>query len=220
MTEAKEPFVFSSRLSLAELTGLKAANLEQLLEHLREVPGSSIFHHTHRLLQQHLHLSPEPPNDFAYWTSNSLGDARLGEALASIDIVGFASIRALREAIIQTIDNHLKTDPQARQRFVPENQVFHFIKCVSFVFPTGKSARNLREMADILSTVSIDSIYFHMFESRLRLERGDNDFSRWISQSVGDEALSKKISRLDPYTCTSESLRGTLVRLIEHKLAQ
>jgi len=217
--QAKEPFRFFSRLSLSELTGLKAWNLEQLLTHLKEVPGSCIFHHTHRILQQHLYLSPEPPNDFAYWVSNSLGDDSLAEALASIDIVRFSSLRALRETLIETIEKHLVTNPQARQRFATENEAFHFIKSISFVFPTSHTASNLAELADALKKTTIASIYFHMFESRLRLERGGNDFSCWVEDALGEKTLAGKLNRLDPYTCTSEALRANLVKLIEKSAA-
>ncbi len=74
MIEAKEPFKFYTRLHLTELTGLRAINLSQLAALIRKVPGSSIYHHTHRFLQQHQYLSPEPPNDFAYWVSEILGE--------------------------------------------------------------------------------------------------------------------------------------------------
>lgn len=62
--KAKEPFVFYTRLHLSELTGCKASNLKQLVDIIRTMPESSIYHHTHRFLQQHQYLSPEPPNDF------------------------------------------------------------------------------------------------------------------------------------------------------------
>ncbi len=61
------PFQFYTRLQLSELTGLKASTLPELLTHIRAVPTSCIYYHTHRYLQQHQYLSPEPPNDFAYW---------------------------------------------------------------------------------------------------------------------------------------------------------
>jgi len=64
--QAEEPFRFYTRLHLSELTGLRAATLVQFLGLLKTVSGSCIYHHTHRFLQQHQYLSPEPPNDFAY----------------------------------------------------------------------------------------------------------------------------------------------------------
>src|SRR4030042_6700405 len=102
--KASEPFRLCTRLHLSELTGLKAATLNELLELIRTVSGACIYHHTHRFLQQHQYLSPEPPNDFAYWVSNVLREQELGEKLASIDIIQYSSVRALRETIQQAIE--------------------------------------------------------------------------------------------------------------------
>ena len=115
LTKAKEPFVFYTRQHLTELTGLRATTLSQMIGLIRNVPGSCIYHHTHRFLQQHQHISPEPPNDFAYWVSNILVEEELGERLASIDVVQFTSIRQLREKIIQTIDSYLKDPAEVRK---------------------------------------------------------------------------------------------------------
>jgi len=216
--QAAEPFEFNSQLSLTELTGLKARNLQQMLTLLKEVPGASIFHHTHRFLRQHMYLSPEPPNDFAYWAENSLGDRPLAEALASIDIIHCDSVRAIRERFIAIISEHLRSSPQAAQRFTSDDSAFHFMKAVSFIFHTGHKASNLKEFADVLRTITIDSIYFHIFTARLRLEKGNNDFSRWFAESLGETQLAAQIANIDPYTCTAESLRGILLRLIEKRV--
>src|SRR4030043_1557486 len=98
--KATEPFRLCTRLHLSELTGLKAATLNELLELIKTVSGSCIYQHTHRFLQQHQHLSPEPPNDFAYWVTNVLGEDELGEKLASIDIIKYSSVGGLRERLI------------------------------------------------------------------------------------------------------------------------
>jgi len=217
--EAKDEFRFYSRLSLTELTGLRAANLEQLLALVREVPDSCIFHHTHRFLRQHLHLSPEPPNDFAYWVFHSLGEDRLAEALASIDIVRLESLGAIRAKIVSTIEDYLSRSVQAKQRFASEDEAFYFLKSVSFVFPTGRTAGSLQEFAAQIRQITIDSIYFHMFEARLRLEKGNNDFSLWLSESAGEPELAQAITRLDPYTCTAEGLRSRILDIIERRRA-
>ncbi len=117
LIKAKEPFVFYTRLHLSELTGLRASTLGQLLELIKEVNGSCIYHHTHRFLQQHQHLSPEPPNDFAYWVTEVLGEDELGERLASIDVIQFTTIRSLREKIVATIEKYLNDNPLARSGF-------------------------------------------------------------------------------------------------------
>lgn len=218
--KAKEAFRFHTRLHLTELTGLRAINLSQLVELIREVPGSSIYHHTHRFLQQHQYLSPEPPNDFAYWVTEILGEDELGEMLSSIDTINYSTIRSLRDRIIETVEEYLRNNPLAKMRFAREGEEFYFIKSVSFILPTDYTANDLREFTDILKKVTIDSIYFHIFESRLRLEKNDNDFSNWIANSVGNKSLAEKISKLDPYTHTLEGLRGNLVYMIERELSR
>ena len=217
--KAKEPFKFYTRLHLSELTGLRASTLSQLLGLIKEVSGSCIYHHTHRFLQQHQYLSPEPPNDFAYWVSAVLGENELGERLASIDTVQFSNIRSLREKIIETIEDYLKNNFLAKLRFASEGEEFHFIKSVSFVLSTKYVAGDLVEFLEILKKITIDSIYFHIFEARLRLERQTNDFSHWIETSIGDKELADKISRLDPYTRTLEDLRNTLIEIIERSIS-
>ena len=216
--KAKEAFKFQTRLHLTELTGLRAINLSQLAGFARDVPGSCIYHHTHRFLQQHQYLSPEPPNDFAYWVTDILGEDELGEELSSIDTIRYSAIRTLRERIVEVIEKYLKDNPLAKLKFAREGEEFHFIKSVSFILPTEYAASDLREFADILKKVTIESIYFHIFESRLRLEKNDNDFSNWIGNSLGNKALAEKISKLDPYTHTLEGLRNNLVDMIEREL--
>src|SRR5665647_2762257 len=82
-------FNFHTQYHLVELLGSKARNPVELLEGIKTVPESCIYFHTHRFLQQHHYLSPEPPNDFAYWISGSLGLNDIGERLASIDTVRY-----------------------------------------------------------------------------------------------------------------------------------
>lgn len=218
LVKAKGPFRFYTRLNLSELTGLRANNLKELAELIKTVPGSSIYHHTHRFLQQHQHFSPEPPNDFAYWVAETLGEEELGENLSSIDTVQFNTIRGLREKITATIEDYLKANPSAGLRFADEDRSFYFIRSASFVLPTNYIASNLKEFIEILGKITIDSVYFHIFESRLRLEKGNNDFSNWIEGSLGDKALADEISGMDPYTYTLEELRKVIIKKVKKKI--
>jgi len=218
LTRAKEPFRFHTRLHLSELTGLRATTLGQLLELIKVVPGSCIYHHTHKFLQQHQYFSPEPPNDFAFWVSEVLGEDELGERLASIDTVQYTTIRQLREKIVSTIDAYLKDNKLANLKFARIGEEFHFIKSVSFVLPTHYLVYDLKEFAEILGKVTIDSIYFHVFEARLRLERINNDFSNWIESSLGDKKLADMLAHLDPYTQTLEGLRKSLIQMVENRI--
>jgi hypothetical protein len=218
LIKAKDPFRFCTRLHLSELIGLRATNLGQLLALIKEVPGSCIYHHTHRFLQQHQYLSPEPPNDFAYWVTDILGEDELGERLVSIDTMQYSTIRDLREKIASTIENYLNGNPLAKMKFARSGEEFHFIKSVSFILPTNYAAYDLKEFAEVLKKITIDSIYFHIFEARLRLEKSTNDFSFWIENSLGDKKLANNISSFDPYTSTLEGLRNKIIQIVERKI--
>jgi len=82
--------------------------------------------------------------------------------------------------------------------------------CRTFILPTRYEAHDLREFAEIMDKISFYAVYFHVFEARLRLERGVNDFSSWF-ESLGFPDLARVISRLDPYTMTLEGLRRKII---------
>jgi hypothetical protein len=207
------PFEFKSRLILTELLGIKAATLQELVVGIKTVPLSSIYHHTHRFLQQHHFLSPEPPNDFAYWVTNELNDEIAGEKLASVDIMQFNKLSELRNRFLELLQNYLRQSRNALGRRCPDGEEFHFMSSHIFVIPANKTANNIDEFIEGLRSVSIHSIYFHMFEAKLHLEKGDNDFSIWL-RSVGREREANQISSLDPYTFTLEGLRERIVEIL------
>jgi hypothetical protein len=220
LKKAKEPLHFYSRAHLKELTGLTAKNLQELLAVLKTAPDSVIYYHTHHFLEEHQYLTPEPPNDFALWVSDVLDDEVLGEKLAAIDTFEFATLGALRERIVGLIEEHLALEAQHRDghRDAQEGREFHFIKSVSVILPVPYVAHDLREFVEALRKLSLGSLYFHIFESRLRLSRGSNDFSIWLEESLDERELAEEIARLDPYNYTLEGLRSSLIQLIEKRI--
>jgi len=209
-------FHFYTEMGLVELMGKKAKNLAELLDGIKNAPGPCIYHHTHKFLKQHHFLSPEPPNDFAYWTGNVFGDEMLGEKLAAVDIIQFRSIRELRDKFITTIEDHLREEFEDRNVF--SGYEFHFMKARSFVIKTGQVAGSLQEFLDVIKRIDTPSLYFHIFEARIRLERDDNDFSYWIASELGENELARRIAKIDPYTITLEGLRKKIATLIEERL--
>ncbi len=203
-----EPFHFRSKVDQTLLLGLKAKNVSMLLEGIRTVPDSSIYYHTHRFLQQHHYLSPEPPNDFAHWVSQILNDDVLGEKLSSVDIIQFASIGQLRERVITIFEEYLAGIH--RDVECPPGEEFHFMASRTFVLPTPYRASTIREFREALARVTIGSLYFHIFDAKLRLQTGDNDFSRWFD-SHGYHELAAELRRVDPYTHTLEGLRKRIL---------
>ncbi|MEW6676179.1 MAG: DUF5752 family protein, partial [Nitrospirota bacterium] len=216
LKKAIQPFRFYTRLYTKELTGLKAKNLSELAQILKDVPDSVIYYHTHHFIEEYQYLTPQPANDFALWVGDALGDEILAEKLSNIDTFEFSTIGELRERIIAVINEELSTRQDGRT--APEGREFHFIKSVSVILPTPYVAHDLREFVEVLRKVSIDSLYFHIFESRLRLHKGVNDFSIWLQDCLDEKELADKIAVLDPYNYTLEGLRSAIIQLIEERI--
>jgi hypothetical protein len=216
LKRAQHPFRFMTLMSLTQPTGVKVRDLHELLNQLNAVPGSVIYYHTHHFLKQHQYLSPEPPNDFAYWVTNVLREESLGEQLASIDTVRFPSIRAIREKLIKVVQDYLA---QARMtRTASEGDELYLMKSISFIFPASYEAGDLNEFLQCVRKISIFTLYHHIFEARLRLEKGVNDFSAWLEGELEEKDLAQAIKNLDPYTRTLEALRGRIAWLVERRL--
>ncbi|PYS96545.1 MAG: hypothetical protein DMF50_04220 [Acidobacteria bacterium] len=218
LVRAREPFRFFTRLCLTRLTGLKARNLRELLDHLEAAPDTVIYQHTHRFLRQHQYLVPEPPNDFAYWVGNVLVDERLAERLAAIDTLRFSSLEELKRALIGAIGAHL--EQHAKGRDVPEGKEFHFMEAIRFSLPTWYEAQDLAGFAGCLRRVGISSLYLHLFEALLSPPLGLNDFATWLVTQLDEKALARRVSGLDPYTHTLEGLRSALVGMVERRLEE
>ena len=204
-----ESFAFYTERRLVELTGLRAVNLEQLIQSLKEVPGSCIFYHTHHMYLAHHFETPVFSNDFALWVSEALQEEALGEKLAAIDLLSFTSVRELREAIVRTIERHVSTDGDLL-RGCPPGDELHFCRSKSFAMPTGFVANSPEEFFEILPRVSNTSIFFHFFEARLRLGRMTNDFSDWL-RGRGETAVADRIDALDPYISTLDEFKQRII---------
>jgi hypothetical protein len=205
-------FEFRTRLTVPKLTRRSAKTVAELARHLREVPPSVVFQHTHHFLVQHQELSPEPPNDFAYWVATVLQEEELGERLAAVDTVRFASLDALQARLLEILDGHVADGKN--HRAAPDDEPFHFKDAVSVVLPTGHRASTIPEFRTALERVSTASISYHLFESRLRLGAADNDFSAWLEREMDLPTVARSIRALDPYTYTLEGLRQALLGLV------
>jgi hypothetical protein len=133
-----------------------------------------------------------------------------------VDTVQFTSINDLREKFVEIIEDYMKRT--GKNPDAPEGYEFHFMKAVTFVVPTLHVAHSLKEFYEIVQKISVHSIYYHMFEARLRLKRKTNDFSNWLEECLGEKELAEKIARLDPYTHTLEGLRKRILVLVGRRL--
>ncbi len=214
--KAKEPFRFYTRLNLKELTGLKAKNLKELLDYIKKVPNSVIFYHTHDFIEEYQYLVPQPSNEFALWIGNILGYEAVAEKLSTIDIYEFSNMEEIRKRISDILEEYINSNPSEKE--CDEGEEFHFIKSVSVVMPTPYIAHDLREFVQILKFISPNSLFFHIYEARLRLGKVTNDFSLWLKESLGEEDLAEKIINIDPYMDTIENIREKIVSIIEEHL--
>ncbi|MBZ5579501.1 MAG: DUF5752 family protein [Acidobacteriia bacterium] len=206
-----QPFLFFTESPLVVLTGRKASNLPELLRHLNEVSGSSIFYHTHYLYLAHHFEKPTFHNDFAHWTSQALQEERLAEGLAAIDLLAMTSIRQLRERLIAVIRGYLEGGGD-RWRECPPGDEFHFCEAKSIIMPTGLVAHDVPQLFAQVGQVSTACLHFHFFEARLRLEKPTNDFSHWLA-AWGEDRLARRIDRLNPYQMTLDELKVEIVKL-------
>jgi hypothetical protein len=147
-----------------------------------------------------------------------LGEATLGELLAGVDTMSYSTLADLRQALVDIVEGYLAERPAARLRFAGEGGEFFFVKSIHVVMPTPHVVQSLAEFARALEQVSIRSLYYHLFDARLRVGHGTNDFSKWLEEQLGCGALAEEIRRLDLYTHTLEALRRILLALIYHTL--
>jgi len=210
MTNQKS-FIFDTELHLVRLTGVKVRSLQELRAALPGVPGSSIFFHTHQEYLTHPFQRSAHSNDFARWVSQTLREEALAEKLAAIDLLAFTTIRQLRDAITQAVDEYLGELGCPTYECRPE-EAFHFCRSRSFVLPTGLVADDVGDFFQKVASISNASLYFHFFEARLRLHRRTSDFSRWLSDR-GRPELAAAIDGLNPYVRTLDELRRDIVRL-------
>lgn len=214
--EEKKAFRFYECFALTTLTGRRAANIVEFVEILRTASTEAIFHHMHQYFLKPHAVMPEFPNDFAVWVSESLSEPLLAEALANVNPFEFTNIEDLRAEILRIIGDYLRAYPPPRP--VLPGREFMFNEGITIVIPTDIEAAQIHDFAQKLKTVDYSSIYFHFYESRLRLGRPADDFSEFLSTTLDSPGVAAKIKSLDPYMYSTEVLRDKIVKLVEEAL--
>jgi len=209
------PFIFMTSVESVQLTGRRAASLEEFFQGLGKVDGASIYHHTHRFYRRHSFLGHADRSDFSLWVGENLKESAVGERLGGLDLRDYRTIDSLREALLRTLEP-LREVPERWARRVPPGLEFHFCHSTSLVFPTGHQASNLEEFQRALERVDASCLYFHMIESPLHfsgIERKySNDLSQWLAE-MGFPAQAGSIAAIDPYQGDLESLRERVLDL-------
>ncbi|HKW61219.1 MAG TPA: DUF5752 family protein [Candidatus Acidoferrum sp.] len=215
MNVAETPFDFVTASYLTRIGNQSATTLAELLAGLEHCSDASIFHHTFQTLGTHHFLTEGFSNDFAQWTLSSTNRNDLAEQLASLDIRDYTSIAALRSDLCCMVRDFCVAQPQLASQSGLER--FYFCESVEVTVPLGHSASDLDEFRDGLTHISHAAFYFHFISSRLRLQLQTNDFSHWLSSSLGLRTLADSINHIDVYTNTLDSARAKMLRLIDRE---
>lgn len=203
-------------MEVKELLGLRADNEIQLMELLEDVSCDSIYFHMHSYFLRHSFLSGPYTNDFANWAAIQLRDRVLGEKLAGVSISPDRGLDDVRIELIETIDKHLlqlMSIPSATP-----GSPFHFMSSQIVEIPLGIQVDDLPAFLEILKNVHSSSIYYHIFEARIRVRRGRNDFSSWFDECLGLKDLAAEIEKIDFYMYSLEDLRSEIGRLCRMEL--
>ena len=211
-------FQFLSSASLEKLTGKKAYNLEELLTLIKTCPDSSIFYHTFSAFLKMREVQVPFNSDFAIWVSRGLNERALAEKLMAVDLSEHSTIKSLRERLVQIIETYNEQKPEAFQKTADEP--FYLYDVVRIVYLTDKFAYDLGSFRELVSRISIYSLYFHFIESRLSTQLKADDFSTWIRESLGLPDLAEEIRNIDINVHTLEGLRAQIVQLVDKYLNQ
>jgi len=100
---------------------------------------------------------------------------------------------------------------------------FEFKQCISLIESTGKKAKTLRELRDLIAIISVESINHHTYQYylRRRILEYNNDFAHWAGESLEERTLSEYFSNIDPFLFKDvNDLRRALLKVIDNYLEQ
>jgi hypothetical protein len=219
-TSKGEWFALKDCALAAIATGRRAQNLRELRDHLLVVHPGSIYYHFWGSLLKPGFDDPEYNNDFAAWAAHALHDIWLAERLGIIDPAQYHDTEALRQELIDQIEERL--DHTEFLTWAPRDRQFQFIRSQIVVFDTAKRIKRPHELAAIVPTLSVGSIFYHFIDARRRTPNGMDDFRAWL-QTIDKgryEEVCERLAGLDPYFVTLTELRDQLATILRHHLAR
>jgi hypothetical protein len=197
---------------IALATGVKAQNLRELRDKIKDIHPGSLYHHFWgNLLHPHFD-DPEFQNDFAVWAKHDVNDLKIAEKLSIIDPSRFKDLEDLRREVIEILDERLY-----ESEYIPwakAGHEFHFIRSQTVVFDTGETYEDPRDLLNVIPRMSLGSIFYHFIDSRRRTAESKNDLSVWLA-SFGDkyQALIEDLDNIDPYFTTLNELRKEITEV-------
>ncbi len=205
------PFRFLDAVRLTCPTGTSAATLRDFRAAVERVDRGVLHHHLRETPLRFTFTTFGYPNDFALWAAEALEDRALAERLAVLDPFHARDLEALRQRVLEVVDASLANDDGERP--APRGREFHFSSSVSVAFDLDREASTIGELRERLEQVPASSIYYHVYEARLRNPTGADDLSRWL-EAAGHAVAAARLHDLDIYLLSLEACRRVALELL------
>lgn len=211
----QEPFQLKDCALIAIATGRRAQTLKELRDHLQVISRSSIYHHFWGARLETRFEQPEYNNDFAAWARHEIHDRTLAERLSAVDPTHFADLEAVRQELLDVIDERL--DETGPYLWTP--RPFEFLRAQIVAFTSKRACQSAEELADVMPQVSLGTIFYHFIDARRRREDGLDDFRGWLA-GFGRryETLWENLANVDPYFSTLSELRLELGKVFRESV--
>ncbi|MFQ5480367.1 MAG: DUF5752 family protein [Thermodesulfobacteriota bacterium] len=95
---------------------------------------------------------------------------------------------------------------------------FEFRQCIGLTKSTGQRACTLRELRDLIATISTESIFHHTYQYFLKGHSLEytNDFGHWAGECLEERALSEYLCNIDIFAFTEiNDLRNEILGQID-----
>jgi hypothetical protein len=132
----------------------------------------------------------------------------LGEQLGLIDPYFLTSTAALRETIVNLIEErlwHLERVPWCRPGYE-----LHLVESRLIAFDTGERIGTPTELSEAIERMTLRSLFYHVHEARRRNADRADDFSLWLEACEADPAVISRIRAIDFYFLNLKQLRREL----------
>ncbi len=213
-----QDFVIKDCALVPLATGVRAQSLPALREGLLAVPADSVYHHFWGGLLRARFDDPEFSNEFAVWVRHALHDLPLAERLAVIDPAEFADAEALRQEVLEVVEQRL--DEIEAPAWAARDRQFHFLRGQLVVFDTARRIHDPRELVELLPQLSPGSVFYHLIDARRREPQGQDDFRAWLAAlEDGHEGLIARLAQIDPYFVSLPELRAQYAAVIDSHFA-
>ena len=210
---AIEPFRFFTIARTTTEGNHEAHTIRQLLAGLARCSDRAVCHHMRRPMGGGGIKPGQASNDFASWVKELRNCGGLCEQLTALDERYYTSVAEMRNDLTSAITKYISAYPECADD--PTAAAFRFHEEVEQSIPLDLVARSLEEFRARIENMSVESFYLHFVASARRFDIQSNDFSVWLTESLGLKDLANRINEIDLNQNTLESARSRILDLID-----